>query len=211
MESREGKAMRKQKTFQSGWIQELKRDGWIALKLYWRERQPDGQWGTKTKTLPRETEDGKRMTKTLAKAELARMMQKVNEQNSAAPTVKRGRHTFKALVDMHWAFYVKNQNMRPGTIDGYNAMLTKWIQPFFDSSELSKIDPPMVTEFMAKLLAAGLSEKYRKNIYNLLTLVFDVAVQNDFIVISPMRPKLHRPTVRRKTKPTLDPAIGVKL
>jgi hypothetical protein len=212
MENREeGEAMKKQKTFQTGWIQELKREGWTAFKLYWRERQPDGTWATKTKTLPRQTEDGKRMTKTLAKQELARLMQNVNERNTAAPTVKRGKHTFKALVDTHWDFYVKNQNMRPGTVDGYNAMLTKWIQPFFDTSELSKIGPPMVTEFMGKLLGEGLSAKYRKNIYNLLTVVFDLAVQNDLIVVSPIRPKLHRPTVKRTEKPTLDPAIGVRL
>ncbi len=86
----------KSKTFQTGWIQELKRDGgWTAFKLYWRERQPDGKWATKTKTLPRETEDGKRMTKTLAKAELSRLMQKVNEQNGTAPTSVLGKHSFK--------------------------------------------------------------------------------------------------------------------
>ena len=67
---------------------------------------------------------------------------------------------------------------------------------------VAKSDAQTVSEFMASLRKAKLSDKYQKNIYSLLTLIFDIAVTLDLLQVSPLRPKLHRPRVERKEKST---------
>ena len=36
---------------------------------------------------------------------------------------------FSELIESYWPLYVANQNMRPGTLDAYAAMMGKWISP----------------------------------------------------------------------------------
>ena len=67
---------------------------------------------------------------------------------------------------------------------------------------LKAIQSEMITRFMGLLMDAGLSDKYRKTVYNLLNLLFDLAYMQDFIVKSPIRARLHRPKVVRREKPT---------
>ena len=100
--------------------------------------------------------------------------------------------------------YVSNQNMRPSTLDSYNSALRKWIQPFFADMHLEEITPRTVTDFMAKkLIPANLASKTRRNIYNLLSEVFEVGVDNQLMVENPVRPRVHRPAVIQEEKPTL--------
>ena len=44
----------------------------------------------------------------------------------------------------------------------------------------------------------GLSRKYQRNIYSLVKVIFDVAVENRLLRESPIRPKLHRPKLTSK-------------
>ncbi|PYS07634.1 MAG: hypothetical protein DMG15_29795 [Acidobacteria bacterium] len=105
---------------------------------------------------------------------------------------------------MYWPVYVSNQNMRPSTLDSYNSALRKWIQPFFADMHLEEITPRTVTDFMAKkLIPANLASKARRNIYNLLSEVFEVGVDNQLMVENPVRPRVHRPAVIQEEKPTL--------
>lgn len=189
--------------YQTGWIREIPRDGWTAFKLCWREKSLEGKWIEKNKTMPRET-----IRKDAQKA-LDLILKSVNDRGGASIIVAPV--LFKDLVDGQWKDYVSNRQMRPGTQDGYSAMLKNWISPFFDAFEIGKVTPAVISSFMAKLVKEGLSDKYRKNIYNLLTMVFDLAQQNDVIQVSPVRPKLHRPQVRHKEKPTLPMDQSMKL
>lgn len=48
------------------------------------------------------------------------------------------------------------------------------------------------------------SPKYISNLCGLLQVFFEIARQNDLITTSPYRPKIHRPVLRKKAKPTLE-------
>jgi hypothetical protein len=72
--------------------------------------------------------------------------------------------------------------MRQSTLDSYNSVLGKWIEPFFNDMRLEEITPRTVTDFMArKLIPAKLASKTRRNIYNLLSEVFEVGVDNQLM------------------------------
>ena len=48
-----------------------------------------------------------------------------------------------------------------------------------------------------------MARKYRRNIYSLLKILFDVAVENELLGGTPIRPKLHRPKLTSDEKPVL--------
>ena len=182
-------------SYQKGTIQERSRqDGTIAYRLAWRERQQDGSWRQKTMTMRPGT------TAKEARIQLDQVLVQLNGRNGQSAEADQSL-TFGGFVDAHWETYQKGRNLRPGTIDGYKSSMTKWILPFFGGHHLKVIRPEMVSEFMGRLIDADLSDKYRKNIYTLLTLLFDLALTHDFISRSPIRPRLHRPKVERKEKP----------
>jgi integrase len=69
---------------------------------------------------------------------------------------------------------------------------------------LEEITPRTVTDFMAKkLIPANLASKTRRNIYNLLSEVFEVGVDNRLIAENPVRARIHRPAVIQDEKPVL--------
>ena len=184
---------------QEGCITTRKRsDGSKAFRLWWYERTPQGEWKKKSKQLPKKI-NGKVTTKKGAQGELDNLIADLNRRNGCS--IADTSMTFQDLVDRHWDDYTVQQKMRPSTLDGYKSVLKRWIEPFFGSMQLSRIDAQTVSEFMASLRKAKLSDKYQKNIYSLLTLIFDIAVTLDMLPISPIRPKLHRPRIERNEKP----------
>jgi integrase len=69
---------------------------------------------------------------------------------------------------------------------------------------LDEVTPRTATEFMAKkLIPANLASKTRRNIYNLLSEVFEVGVDNRLIAENPVRGRIHRPAVIQDEKPVL--------
>lgn len=190
-------------SYQKGWIVEVRRAGWRAFKLHWRERTTGGKWVIRTRMAPRYQEDG--VKPTLAKHAqqlLDSILADINTQNGGMVQVKPT-VIFSDLVESYWKPYMVKQRMRPSTIDGYSSPLEKWINPFFGKMTISKIGPEDVTRFMMKLEEAKLASKYQKNIYCLLMRVFEIARTYDLIAVSPLRPLLHRPSVERKEKPVL--------
>ena len=85
----------------------------------------------------------------------------------------------------------------------YESLIEKWIRPFFGKERLVQIGPYEVSRFMAWLRQEGLSPKTSRNIYTVLKQLLDVAVDNDLLKSSPIRPKLHRPKVTQKEKVVL--------
>ncbi len=98
--------------------------------------------------------------------------------------------------------------MQPSTINGNNAMLKKHILPYWGDRVLDEIQPTDSSEFMSRLTKLGLSEHYRLNIYGLLKLMLEVAVDNDLMSKMPLRAKVHRPKVRKKEKAHISPEQG---
>ena len=185
-------------SFQNGNIEERRRqDGTIAFRIRYWVRTAAGEWKRKTETLPRRVK-----TRKQAEKEVDQLLRPVND------TAGYGRAacgaTFKILMEDYWSVYISNQNMRPSTLDSYNSVLGKWIEPFFNDMHLEEITPRTVTDFMAKkLIPANLASKTRRNIYNLLSEVFEVGVDNQLMVENPVRPRVHRPAVIQDEKPTL--------
>lgn len=195
-------------SYQKGWIVEVQRNGWVSFKLHWRERTTTGGWTTKCFAMPRLT-DGKPTTRRHAQKKLDDCVKPVNASNGGMTAARN--YSFLDLVKHQWTEYQGSRQMRPGTEDAYASMLKNWIEPYFGKMSLEKITPVDVGSFMGSLRTEKLSDKYRKNIYNMLTLIFDVAVQNDLIVTSPVRPKMHRPAVFKREKPVLDQDKGMAL
>jgi integrase len=167
---------------------------------------------TRCKTMPRFQEDGKPTLMKHAEKERDTILRPVND-GLTAPTAVRA-VTLNDLLEKYWPIYVERQKMRPSTKDGYSSMLEKWIKPHLGGNELAKITPDVITGFMkilseakpsrAKAEDAGtLSDKYQKNLYNLLMQLFELAATYDLIQKNPVRPMLHRPSVEKLEKPLL--------
>jgi integrase len=184
-----------------------RKDGTTAFRLFWWEQGPDGSpEGSSPRTRVRWKKHSRQLgpdvtTRKKAREELAELLLRVNSSvGGTAGPVQEASVTFDDLVTRHWDAYQDAQGMRPSTRDGYRSCLTKWIQPFFGSFRLQDITPEIVSDFMGTLRKAELSDKYRKNIYNLLGILFDLAQIYNLIGLSPIRPKVHRPRVERKEK-----------
>jgi len=178
-------------SYQKGNILERRRgDGSIAYQLRYRIRVPGsiGNWDWQTETLPRSV-----TTKKQAERELANRLRPVNDAGGVVAGA--GSIRFSELVESYWPLYVAHQNMRPGTLDAYAAMMGKWIEPFFKDLALKEITSAHVSRFLGKLDESGLASKYRRNIYNLLNEIFEVALANGLILSNPVRSKIHRPAV----------------
>lgn len=186
-------------SYQTGWIQEVKRKGWTAFKLRWREKV-GVEWQVKTQTLPREI-NGKETVRKDAQQTLDRILQEVNSRNGVATGTTEV--TFEGLLADHWDDYVVRNKLRQSTKDGYTSMLEQWIKPHFGHMLVTKITKETVSAFFKSLRGEKLSDKYQKNIYGLLTKIFEIAVAFDIITFSPVNKTLHRPHVMREEKQTL--------
>ena len=185
--------MARKKSYQRGTVIERNYDYGMAYVLRYRVRNSEGGWTEKSETL----KDCR--TKKAAMKELAKRLESINAGNGGlAP---RAGKRFSDLFVSDWPNYLDNAGVKPSTRYSYESILKKWIKPFFGNMPLEEITPSTVSKFMASLGSRGLSPKYRRNVYNLLKLLFDIAVEYDFIPASPIRPKVHRPKVDRTEKP----------
>lgn len=113
---------------------------------------------------------------------------------------KAASETFADLGGRPWQNYLDTANVKPSKRHSYDSCLRNWILPFFREWPLKDITPLLVGEFMAFLSSRGLSRKYRRNLYGLLDSLFDVAVENDLLPGTPIRPKVHRPKLSPEEK-----------
>lgn len=73
-------------------------------------------------------------------------------------------------------------NLRPRTVHLYSWTLGRHIAPSLGNVELRHLDTPLVREWRAKLLAAGVSESMTAKAYRLLRAVLMTAVKEDEIL-----------------------------
>ena len=181
-------------SYQQGSIQARKlKTGGVRFRLFWRVRLSDGAWKKESKTLPEGT------TRKEARAELRTILAAV--KSKVLPAVPKV--AFSELATTHLSAYLDKEGVRKSTRDGYASILKHWIMPFFETMVVESITPGTVGKFMQTLRQKKLSGKYQKNIYSLLSFLFELARTFDFIQASPVRPLLHRPSVIRREKPTL--------
>lgn len=194
-------ARKKSKSYQRGSIVARKRRYGTAYILRYRVRNGD-TWVEKSETL----EDCP--NRKTALEELNKRLKSVNKDNS---TPKPREITFNELLESHWADYLDTQAIKPSTRYGYGSIIENWIKPHFGEMPLSENNAGTVSVFMRHLRVKKLSAQYRKNIYVLLKLLFDIAAEYDYIDGSPIRPKLHRPKVERRKRQTLTAEQGATI
>jgi integrase len=183
------------KSFQKGTVIERRYDYGTTYIARWREKNPEGRWKEKTKTL-RDCPDKKS-----AQKELDQILRDINRRNGVA--AYRANVRFNEVLGKHWPNYLKSADVKPSTQGAWESSIRNWVKPFFGKMLLSDIGPAEVGDFMAHLATNDLSPKYRKNLYNLIHLIFDVALENELLEATPVRPKLHRPKVPRKERKLL--------
>lgn len=183
------------KSFQKGSVIERRYEYGTTYIIRWREKNPEGNWREKSKAL-RDCPDKKTAQKTLD-----RILREINRRNGVAAYQANVR--FNDVLGKHWPNYLTSAGVKASTQEAWESSIRNWIKPFFGKMLLSDIGPAEVGDFMAHLAASNLSPKYRKNLYNLIHLIFDVAVENGLIEVTPVRTKLHRPKVPRRERKLL--------
>ena len=195
--------MARKKSYQKGTVLEAKNKGGTVYRLRYRKRDPEGGWTEITETLrgcP---------SKKAARKELDNRLQKINASNGGL--ARRELRKFSEILISCWPNYLDTQNVKGSTRYTWDSITKKWIAPFFGDRMLEEIEPYDIGDFMGKLFSGGLSAKYRRNIYNILKLMLDVARENGLMRSSPIRPRIHRPKVTRTEKPsfTLEQAKAI--
>ncbi len=183
-------------SFQRGSVVTRKRDdGADYYLLRYRVRDPRAKSGWKEKT-----EVLASPTKKKALEEANRRMREINKTNRSSP---RPSVTFESFAKGLWRSFVANRNYKPSTIGGYQSLIDKYVLPHLGKKIINQIRPEHITNFLEDVHATGVSNKYLLNLYTLVRLMFEVAVEYDLIEVNPVRRKLHRPSWERKEKPAL--------
>ncbi|PYR83374.1 MAG: hypothetical protein DMG19_19285 [Acidobacteria bacterium] len=192
--------MARRKTFQQGTVVERKYEYGTAFILRYRIRKTDGGWQEKSETL------NDCSSKKAALKILSTRLHSINERNGRTG----GSHTerkFGDLLDSKWFEYLENQSVKPSTRYAYESVLKKRIKPFFGELLFEDIGADTVGRFMAHLAQNKLSAKYRRNVY----VLFEIAVEYDLMLASPIRPRVHRPEADRRRLPvfTLEQTLAI--
>jgi integrase len=197
-------------SFQRGSVElRRRRDGW-AWVLRYRARNPSTKSGWEEKTeflamykgsekVDRAAIRNSKTPKEVARAASERMAE-INAQNGQP--VQRVM-SFEGFAKSLWQSYVANKNYKPSTVYGYQSMLDNFVLPGLGKQQLDLIRPEDLTAFFKSARAKGVKGKYLLNLYSLIRLMFEVAVEYDMIGASPVRKKLHRPHWERQEKPAL--------
>ena len=179
-------------SFQTGSVRvrETKRRGTVwVLRYRVRDDSSGTEWREVSETTPAECRTRKDALKLLS-----RRLAEVNGRNSteAGSDSIVSSITFAEFVESDWASYVENRALKPSTLYGYQSMMKNYLLPEFGERRLSKIGPSDLTAFF-EWARSGKRKKYLLNLYALLRVMFEVAVENDRVERSPVRRKLHRP------------------
>jgi integrase len=133
---------------------------------------------------------------------LDKKMKEINAQNN------NPRPSCVTLEDFEsglWQAYIASKSYKPSTTYNYQSILDRHILPSIGRKEIAKIRPEDLTMFFASVRAKGVSNKYLLNVYNVISLMFDVAAEYNLIESTPVKRKLHRPEWERGQKPSLRP------
>ena len=183
-------------SFQCGTTELKKRKSGDIWSIRYRVRDPNSPkgWRHKRELLPEcKTEKQARKILSLRTAEIN------IANNNTIPTII----LFADFVSGLWQAYLMNRQIKPSTKSSYRSLLENHALPEFGKRQLNHIRPGDITAFFLKLETEGLSNKSSLNLYSLLKLIFEVAVEYELLSANPVRCKLHRPQYKAKKKPAL--------
>jgi len=181
-------------SFQAGWVRWKKNKQGRYAVLCYRLRKGE----QKTETLFNDKGELCRSSKDADKARIARMIE-INHLNNLSR-----RPQLMSVADFAsglWAKYT--EKIKPSTASGYGSMLDRYVNREWGHRQIDSITPQDVTLFFEFREREKLSDKYRLNLYGLLNVFFEVALEYELIEANPVRRKLHRPQIERTEKPVL--------
>ena len=184
-------------SYQKGSI-EKKGIGKYLLRYRVRDRRHPRGWRKVAELMEATTDKA-------AEKERDRRMRQVNAENETVTVDKQAANdvpTFGDFSKTLWMTYLGNKRVKQSTVDSYGSVLRHHVLPVFERKRLDEITPTDLSLFFDGL-AQKLSTKFILNIYALLRVMFEVAVEYDLIEINPVRRKLHRPRHQDKKKPAL--------
>ncbi|HZS47706.1 MAG TPA: site-specific integrase [Blastocatellia bacterium] len=129
--------------------------------------------------------------------EMSKRVSTANLKNDSQP--QSNEPTLAEFAVGLWKSYLENRRVKASTIYSYQSMLDNHILPVFGRKRLREITTLDLTRFFDQKRREKAS-KYALNLYALLNVMFEVAVQYDLIEKSPVRRKLHRPMMTVNTK-----------
>lgn len=129
----------------------------------WRARYRDKTGRSRCKTFDRKAD---------ARAFLADVEHDMRRGEWIDP--KLARIPFEQWADRWWATTTK---LRPTTRRGYWGILQRHVRPYFEGWPLSDIDYMDVEDYIARLLAKGLSPKHTRDCVSVLSLIMKSAVR----------------------------------
>ncbi len=161
----------------------------MIFKIRYRVRTVGGGWKQKAETLY--GLEGKKAAKSI-------LTQRIQDATNQPPEVAE--LTLQDFVEQYWMPYLKRKHVKPSTEFGYQNILKVHILPVLGRHLMVRISPMQIEEFLRKKSLAGRSDKTVRNIVVMLGSVFNLAVENDLILKSPVR-KRHKPSVTHEEKP----------
>jgi integrase len=100
--------------------------------------------------------------------------------------------------------------MESSTLASYESIINKHLLPVFGEYQIDSITVGDMTDFFDGI-RSKLKDKSVLNIFALLSVMFDVALEHNLIGVKPLRKKLHKPEVGTEEKPVLAPEMVGKI
>jgi len=186
-------------TYQEGWIEwKTKSTGRRACRFrYWVQDDTKPSGWRKAATA---WKDG--LTVKQARKELREFMAAIKTQRPIATDTPITKElTLSGFAESHWEHYERNRGLKASTRDAHASNLKNHILPAFGSTSICEVSPSHVSDFFRNLEGKKLSSKTLLNVYQLLHVMFEVALEYDLIENNPVRKKLHRPRHTHKKMP----------
>src|SRR5918992_329306 len=98
---------------------------------------------------------------------------------------------------VHWL--ATKVRLKPKTLDGYESLLRVHLLPEFGRTQIARIDPIQVQEWVAALDAAGLITSRMRQAYQLLSSMLKSAVESGYLGRSPCV-GVHLPRIPKRDK-----------
>ena len=184
-------------SYQKGSIRKQERSYGTVYELRYRLRRKAG-WSEKAEELRNEKGDlCKTQKEALRVAE--KRMKVVNQSNNGQGAGK----TFGEYAQGLWQDYL--ERVKPSTCYSYDSLLRQYVLPILSEKLLNAITPADITQVLSYRKKRRHTNKTLSNLYGLLRVMFEVAVEYDLIDNNPVRQKVHRPKVEIKEKVAFTP------
>jgi integrase len=195
------------RSFQRGCLQ-WHNDQWTLL--YWLKDHKTGRRVQKRESAAFKSFVDRNDKKAALQAAIG-FLRTINELNSNPKTATRKEQTetgltFGEFIKTRWASYVAKRKMEPSTLAGYDSIISKHLLPVFGERQIASITAGDMTDFFDGL-RGRMKAKTAANIFGLLNVMFDVAMEYELIESKPLRKKLHKPEFEKEEKPVLSPEV----